>query len=134
MADSFQFELVSPEKLLISEAVTAVSIPGTEGFFTVMAKHAPMMSTLKPGVVTVTPESGEERRIFVRGGFVDVNESGLTLLAEHAEAADQIDLAALDQSIKDCQEDVADAETPEAKAKAEQKLAQLKDAREALGR
>lgn len=132
MADSFQFELVSPEKLLMSEAVTAVSIPGSEGFFTVLAKHAPVMTTVKPGIVLVSKEGGSEERIFVRGGFADVNENGLTLLAEHAEPADKVDLQALDQSIKDAEEDVADAEGPEAKAKAQHQLDQLREAREGL--
>ncbi|MBO0661655.1 F0F1 ATP synthase subunit epsilon [Jiella sp. MQZ9-1] len=132
MADSFQFELVSPEKLLMSEAVTAVSVPGSEGFFTVMAKHAPVMTTVKPGIVLVTTESGEEQRIFVQGGFADVNEIGLTLLAEHASPADEVDLQALDQSIRDAEEDVADATSPEAKAHAQHKLDQLKEAREGL--
>ncbi|MBO0905493.1 F0F1 ATP synthase subunit epsilon [Jiella sonneratiae] len=132
MADSFQFELVSPEKLLMSEAVTAVSIPGSEGFFTVMAKHAPVMSTIKPGIVTVTKDGGGEERIFVRGGFADVNENGLTLLAEHAEPADKVDMAALDQSIKDAEEDVADAADPEVKARAQHRLDQLKEARAGL--
>ncbi|MEX6508799.1 F0F1 ATP synthase subunit epsilon [Jiella sp. M17.18] len=132
MADSFQFELVSPEKLLFSEAVTAVNIPGSEGYFTVMARHAPMMTTVKPGVVVVTPESGEERQIFVRGGFADVNENGLTLLAEHAQPVDEVDRAALDQQIRDAEEDVADAGTPEARAKAQADLDQLKEARAGL--
>lgn len=65
MADSFQFELVSPEQLLLSEAVTAVNVPGAEGYFTVMAHHAPVMTTLKPGVVVATLEGGAEQRIFV---------------------------------------------------------------------
>ena len=132
MADSFQFELVSPEKLLMSEAVTAVSVPGTEGFFTVMANHAPVMTTLKPGIVVVTPEGGAERRIFVRGGFADVNETGLTLLAEHAENVENVDMQALDQSIRDAEEDVADAETAETKTTAQHRLDQLREARAAL--
>jgi len=132
MADSFQFELVSPEKLLMSEAVTAVSVPGSEGFFTVMASHAPVMTTVKPGIVIVTKEGGAEEKIFVRGGFADVNEKGLTLLAEQAEPADQVDISALEQSIKDAEEDVSDASDPEEKAKAQHALDQLREARAGL--
>ncbi|MCB8839689.1 F0F1 ATP synthase subunit epsilon [Aurantimonas sp. VKM B-3413] len=132
MADSFQFELVSPEKLLISEAVTSVNVPGSEGYFTVMARHAPMMTTVKPGVVVVTPESGQEQQIFVRGGFADVNEKGLTLLAEHATPVAEVDRAELDQQIRNAEEDVADASDPEAKAKAQHDLDQLKEARAGL--
>ncbi len=133
MADSFQFELVSPEQLLLSEAVTAVNVPGAEGYFTVMAHHAPVMTTLKPGVVVATLEGGEEQRIFVLGGFADVNENGFTLLAEHATPVDQLDSAELDSQIRDAEEDVADAATPEAKAKAQHSLAQLREARTAAG-
>jgi len=84
MADPFSFELVSPERLLLSEQVAQVVVPGTEGEFTVLKNHAPFMSTIKPGVVTVTPVSGQPMRFYVRGGFADVNGSGLTILAEQA--------------------------------------------------
>ncbi|MEF2550526.1 F0F1 ATP synthase subunit epsilon [Aurantimonas sp. A2-1-M11] len=133
MADSFQFELVSPERLLLSEAVTAVNVPGAEGYFTVMAHHAPVMTTLKPGVVVATLEGGAEQRIFVRGGFADVNEAGFTLLAERATPVEELDSVELDSQIRDAEEDVADAETPEAKAKAQHALEQLREARSAIG-
>ena len=68
MAEAFQFELVSPERLLVSEKVEFVVIPGTEGEMTVMANHAPVMSTVKPGVVTVKPVSGAEQKFVVFGG------------------------------------------------------------------
>ena len=83
MADPFQFELVSPERLLMSSKVEQVVVPGSEGYFTVMKGHAPFMSTMRPGVVDVTRE-GQAERIFVRGGFADVNAGGLTILAEQA--------------------------------------------------
>ena len=73
MADLLKFELVSPERLLSSGNVQQVVVPGTEGEFTVLVNHAPVLSTLKPGVVTVTDENGSEDRIFVRGGFAEVN-------------------------------------------------------------
>ncbi len=133
MSDSFQFELVSPERQLLSEAVTAVNVPGSEGYFTVMANHAPVMTTVKPGIVIATMEGGAEKKIFVLGGFADVNAKGLTLLAEHATAVEDLDSTMLDSQIKDAEEDVADAETPEAKAKAQQDLEQLREAREAVG-
>ena len=133
MADSFQFELVSPERMLLSESVTAVNVPGSEGYFTVMANHAPVMTTVKPGVVIATMEGGSEKRIFVLGGFADVNAKGLTLLAEHATTVEDLDPAMLDSQIKDAEEDVADAETQEAKAKARHGLEQLREAREAVG-
>ena len=71
MADAFNFELVSPERLLFSEQVTAVVVPGSDGYFTVMANHAPLMSTIRPGVVEVTLADGGLQKLFVRGGYAD---------------------------------------------------------------
>ena len=84
MADLLKFELVSPERLLLSRATSAGGGAGVEGEFTVMADHAPVLSTMKPGVVTVIDADGAEERIFVRGGFAEVNPAGLTVLAEEA--------------------------------------------------
>ena len=83
---TFPFELVSPEKLLISTEVEQVVVPGTEGDFAVLKDHAPFMSTLRPGVVVVTEASTEVQRLFVRGGFADVSPRGLTILAESGHA------------------------------------------------
>src|SRR5215468_3506848 len=108
MAEPFQFELVSPERLLLSEPVDQVVGPGSEGYFTVLMGHAPFMSTLRPGVIEVT-RGGGNGRIFVRGGFADVNVAGLTILAEQAIPLAEVDPAALAQDIRDAEEDVADA-------------------------
>lgn len=132
MADSFKFELVSPERLLLSDQVTAVTAPGTEGYFTVMANHAPLMATLKPGVVEAELAGGSKRRIFVRGGFADINPDGFTLLAEHAVAVEDLNVAELDQQIQDAREDAADASNDEARSRAERRLADLTNARDAL--
>lgn len=133
MADSFQFELVSPERLLVSEAATAVLAPASDGYMTVMAGHAPLMTTLKPGVVVVTTTGGAERRFYVRSGFADITNASMIVLAEHAVPVEEMDSAQLDRQIKDLEEDVADAKTPEARSKAEDALALLRDARAALG-
>ena len=79
----FHFDLVSPERLLMSAEVVQVDVPGSEGDFGVLAGHAPVIATLKPGVVTVKGHGSEDERIFVRGGFAEVNLDGLTILAEH---------------------------------------------------
>ena len=76
MADALKFELVSPEKLLKSGDVRQVTMPGTEGDFTVLINHAPVLSTLRPGVIDVVGEDGTEEKIFVRGGFAEVTPSG----------------------------------------------------------
>ena len=91
MAEGVKLEIVSPEKLLLSETVKSVTVPGTEGYFTVMGEHAPLMTTLKPGFVTVTDNSNVAHVYYVRGGFADVSPEGLTLLAEEAEDIAQFD-------------------------------------------
>ena len=99
MADSFNFELVSPERLLLSAQVTEVVIPATEGEMTVMAYHAPTMTTVKPGVVTVKTADGKTERYAVFGGFADILPSGCTLLAESAVHVDELDRTILENRI-----------------------------------
>jgi F-type H+-transporting ATPase subunit epsilon len=133
MADPFQFELVSPERLLMSEQVVQVVVPGSEGYFTVLKGHAPFMSTLKPGVVDVTRSGGgAEMRIFVRGGFADVNVDGLTILAEQAIPLAEVDANMLAQEVKNAEEDVADAKDGATRDAAEQRLQQLKEVQASL--
>lgn len=133
MANAFNFELVSPERLLFSEQVTAVVVPGADGYFTVMANHAPMMSTLQPGIVEATLAGGGMKKIFVRGGFADVAGASFTLLAEMAIPAEELNAEAIAAQIKDAEDDVADARTEARKEAAALKLAQLKDIKSALG-
>ena len=125
MAQAFKFELVSPERLLVSEQVEAVIIPGTEGEMTVMANHAPVMTTIKPGVVTVKPVSGAEERYVVFGGFADILPSGCTLLAESAVAVKDIDRADIARRIEAAREEASGAKDDEGRTKAEQFLHQL---------
>jgi F-type H+-transporting ATPase subunit epsilon len=122
---SFKFDLVSPERLLVSEDVVSVIIPGTEGEMTVMANHAPVMTTVKPGVVTVQTVSAGEQRYVVFGGFADILPDGCTLLAESATPVKDIDRADLARRIQEAKEDAADAKNDEDRTKAEQFLAQL---------
>ena len=125
MAEAFKFELVSPERLLVSEQVESVVIPGAEGEMTVMAQHAPVMTTIKPGVVTVKTVGGSEERFVVFGGFADILPSGCTLLAESATHVNDIDRADLTRRIQEAKEDAADANDDESRSKAEQFLSQL---------
>ena len=125
MAEAFKFELVSPERLLVSEEVESVIIPAADGEMTVMAKHAPVMTTVKPGVVTVKAISGSEQRYVVFGGFADILPEGCTLLAESAVAVKDIDRADLARRIGEAREDVADARDEAARTRAEQYLAHL---------
>lgn len=91
MAEGVKLEIVSPERLLLSETVKSVTVPGAEGYFTVLGDHAPFMTTLRPGFVTVTDSANVARVYYVRGGFADVSPEGLTLLAEEAEDIAQFD-------------------------------------------
>ena len=79
----FQFDLVAPEKLLFSGQVDQVDVPGSEGDFGVLAGHAPLVTTVRPGVLVIYRDGGE-LRIVVNGGFAEVNSAGLTVLAEMA--------------------------------------------------
>jgi F-type H+-transporting ATPase subunit epsilon len=120
------FELVSPARLLFSGEVASVTIPGTEGEMGIHAGHAPILSTLKPGVVTVYKDGGATERIFVRGGMVEVNPKGLTLLAEVAIPMAELDTAALAAQIKNAEEDVADSKDDETRRKALENVEHLK--------
>jgi F-type H+-transporting ATPase subunit epsilon len=89
---ALHFELVSPEKLVFSGDVEQVDVPGAEGDFGVLAGHAPMVTTLRPGILTVHGAGGEEK-IVVLGGFAEVSAQSLTVLADVAEAVEDIDRA-----------------------------------------
>lgn len=132
MAEPFAFELVSPEKLVLSGDASEVVVPGTEGYFTVMANHAPVMSSVKPGVVEVKMADGSSTNIFVRGGFADVSPSGFTLLAEQAVPLDEFDVSELDQQIQNAREDLNDADTDDKRERAQLKLSQLEESLEAV--
>lgn len=132
MAESFQFELVSPERLLVSAQVEQVVIPGAEGEMTVLANHAPAMTTIKPGVVTVKSSGGQEDRYVVFGGFADILPSGCTLLAESAVRVADVDREDLARRIQDAREDAADAKDDQSRAKAEQFLNNLTTLQDAL--
>jgi F-type H+-transporting ATPase subunit epsilon len=126
------FELVSPARLLFSGEVISVTLPGTEGDMGILAGHAPVLSTLRPGVVVVTKEGGSTDRIFVRGGIAEVNNAGLTLLAETAIPLDELDAGAIAQQVKDAEEDLADAKDDESRRKAQENLDHLKAIQAAL--
>ncbi|WP_298379205.1 F0F1 ATP synthase subunit epsilon [Azospirillum sp.] len=133
MADKVEFELVSPEKLLKSLPVDMVVVPGTEGDFGVLAGHAPMIATVRPGVIDVYEGDRVVDRVFVAGGFAEVTETRCTVLAEEAEALSGIDRAAVEKAIKDLSEDLDDAASDSAKAAVEAKLAVARAKLEALG-
>ncbi|MGC1357280.1 MAG: F0F1 ATP synthase subunit epsilon [Xanthobacteraceae bacterium] len=126
------FEFVSPERVLFSGDVDQVDLPGAEGDMGILAGHAPLVTTLRPGVVTVF-RGGLREAIVVTGGFAEVGPSGLTMLADRAVARDDFDLATLSTEIKDAEDDVADAADPSERDKLARHLAQLKALQDALG-
>ena len=100
MADTMQFDLVSPERLLASLQVTAVQIPGSEGDMTAMADHAPTITTLRPGVLTAEGPDGTKEFV-VTGGFAEISSKGVSVLAEQAlpkSEVTQADVAAMVQT------------------------------------
>ncbi|SDU47214.1 F0F1 ATP synthase subunit epsilon [Stappia sp. ES.058] len=132
MAEAFQFELVSPERLLLSEEATQVVVPGVEGEFGVMAGHAPMMSTLRPGVLTVSRPSSADETFFVRGGFAEAGPKGLTVLAEVAVPMADLKADDVARQIREAEEDIADASDDEARERARIALDHLRDMERAV--
>ena len=112
MAGKVAFELVSPERLLASEDADMVVVPGAEGDFGVLPEHAPVMAVLRPGVIAVYEGDRVTQRYFVAGGFADVNEKGVTVLAEAAEPVAELSGDAARQALKEAQDDLAAAREP----------------------
>ena len=98
MPDTIHFELVSPERLLVSGEVDAITLPATGGDMTILGNHAPVMTTLRPGVLTVRRASGDEEFV-VFGGFADVTVEGCTVLAEDASPRGEVSRDALAERI-----------------------------------
>jgi F-type H+-transporting ATPase subunit epsilon len=129
---TFTFELVSPERVLFSGEVDAVVLPATEGDMTVLAGHSPVMTTLKTGFLVVTSTPGNGRRVLVRGGFADVNQNGLTVLAERALPEEELTQDILAQEILTAEMHYDATNEPAAKHAAESAIAQLREAKAAL--
>ncbi len=123
MAETTEFELVTPERLVFSERAEMVVVPGSEGLFAAMPRHAPFLSTLRPGVLEVYEGGKVKQRIFVAGGFAEVTPERLTVLAERAVPVGDIDRAAVEQRIKNLRDDLASAKTDVEKKDVEEALA-----------
>ena len=123
MADQLQFELVSPERLLLARPVEMVVVPGAEGDFGALPGHAPFVSTLRPGVIAVFDGGRVTERIFVAGGFAEVTAERCTVLAERAMPVDRIERAAAEAELRAARDDLADAKTDAERAAAEKRIA-----------
>jgi F-type H+-transporting ATPase subunit epsilon len=118
MAATFTFELVTPERLLLSEPAEQVVVPGSEGDFAVLAGHAPVISTLRPGVIEITLPQGRQR-IFVKKGVAEADPERLTVLAQTAVAIDELDAGWLAAELKAAETELAEAKDDQSKRMAE---------------
>ena len=109
MAGTFKFELVTPERMALSEDAAQVVVPGVEGDFTVLPGHAPVISALRPGIIDVTLPDARKTRIFVKGGFAEVDADHLTVLAERALDVETMDAATIAAELETAEADLASA-------------------------
>jgi F-type H+-transporting ATPase subunit epsilon len=126
MADTFKFELVTPERMLLSEDASQVVVPGTEGDFTVLAGHAPVISTIRPGVIAVSLSDSRTVRLFVKGGFAEVEQNRLTVLAQRALEVDALDAARIATELKSAEGELAAATDDAARLAAHAAVDQLR--------
>lgn len=128
MAMQFQFELVSPEALLVNKQAALVTVPGGEGDFGVLAGHAPLIASVRPGILEVFEQEGAAAsdRIFVAGGFAEVTTDRCTVLAEDAMPVAKLNRAELEEQAANLTEDVTLAKTEAERSEVEAKLAVVK--------
>jgi len=131
VASKITFDLVSPEKLLLSQAVDMVTVPGTEGYMGVLAGHAPVVSTLRAGMIDILND-GVDTRFFIRGGFAEISATKITVLADEAIPMTELDVAVLEQRLRDAQDDEIAAKTDAERHKAAQLVDDLKLVRAAF--
>ena len=121
----FTFDLVSPERLVFSGQVTEVVVPGSEGDFGVMAGHAPLVSSLRPGILSVRSAEGT-KQLYVRGGFAEMSAKGLTVLAEKATDIANVDAATIEAEIAAAEASLASAKDDSARMRIQDRINQLK--------
>jgi len=133
MADTTTFELVSPERLVMSKDVSMVVVPGADGFFGVLPRHSPLISTLVPGVIDVYEDGSITDRIFVAGGFAEVTEERCTVLAEEATPVADLDPDAAEARLSELRDELKDAEGYDAD-RLTQRIAELETVIDAMRR
>ncbi len=131
MADMMQFDLVSPESRLASVEASAVQIPGADGDFTAMANHAPTIATLRPGVITVSAATGEEKYL-VTGGFAEISPNGTSVLAERAMPVGEVTQEVFDDFVS-AAVSAHEHATPELKDQLAKQLGDIAQAGQVLG-
>ena len=125
------FRLVMPEREILATEADMVVVPGSEGDFGVLPGHAPLISTVRPGVLEVYQGSKVDKRFIVVGGFAEVTPAGCTVLADEALPLEQVTADSLAQRERDAERDIADASTEAEKAAAEKSLVVARDLRRA---
>jgi len=128
---ALHFEFVSPERMLFSGEVDQVDLPGLEGDMGILAEHAPLVTPLRPGIITIF-NGGTREAVVVIGGIAEVSPAGLTVLADKATPRDDFDTAMLAAEIKDAEEDVADATDEAQRDKPARHIEQLRALQAAL--
>jgi F-type H+-transporting ATPase subunit epsilon len=128
---ALHFEFVSPERVLFSGEVDQVDLPGVEGDMGILADHAPLVTPLRPGILTIF-NGGARELVVVIGGIAEVSPAGLTVLADKATPRDDFDTAMLAAEIKDAEEDVADAADEAERDRMARRLEQLQTLQAAL--
>jgi F-type H+-transporting ATPase subunit epsilon len=129
MAATIEFDLVAPEAVILAEPVEMVVLPGVEGDFGVLPRHAPLVSSLRPGLITVYDRQGgssswqPRQRIFVAAGFAEVTPERVTVLAEDASPLEQLDRVAVQRDLEAAREALEDAEDAAGRARAKRAIA-----------
>jgi F-type H+-transporting ATPase subunit epsilon len=126
MADKISFDLVCPERLLLSDNAEMVDLPGTDGDMGVMAGHMPLITTLRPGFIKVAGGESGEIRFFVMSGFAEITADKCTVLADEALPADEVDETKRQELVNKLETELADAATDSARAKLQFQLEGLK--------
>jgi F-type H+-transporting ATPase subunit epsilon len=126
MADVFKFELVTPERMLLAEDARQVVVPGTEGDFTVLAGHAPVISTIRPGLIEASLADNRTLRLFVKGGFVEVEPNRLTVLAQRAVEVEAMDASLIAAELAAAEGELATAADDAARFAAHAAVGQLR--------
>jgi F-type H+-transporting ATPase subunit epsilon len=126
MAGTFKFELVTPERMVLSDDASQVVVPGLEGEFTVLSGHAPVIAALRPGVVDATLADARTMRVFVKGGFAEVDADRLVVLAERAIDIAGADAAGLAAELETAEAELAAATTDAARLAAASAVERLR--------
>ncbi|AIL13020.1 hypothetical protein IM40_05095 [Candidatus Paracaedimonas acanthamoebae] len=116
MSSKLHFSIVSPERLLLTDNVDMVIIPGSQGDFGVLPSHSPMVSTLRPGLVTIYNNGDIKERVYVADGFAHITETGCTVLSEESIFLAEMDIEMLEETIKKAKQELEDSRTEEEKS------------------